>query len=116
MVPILDTILTLSRCQVQAMMAQWSKEGGTSSRRRGIDAAASANKRGADSRALALATTIRVLMAAGFVSQHALANELNRRGIPAARGGKWHRTSIRRVLIRVGLITSGQRQQWTGNQ
>ena len=46
-------------------------------------------------------------MAAGFVSQHALANELNRRRIPAVRGGKWHRTSIRRVLIRVGLITSG---------
>ena len=81
--------------------------GGTSSRRRGIDAAASENKRAADSRAAALATTIRELMAAGFVSQHALANELNRRRIPAVRGGKWHRTSIRRVLIRVGLITSG---------
>ena len=82
--------------------------GGTSSRRRGIDAAASANKRAADSRAAALASTIRELMAAGFVSQRALTDELNRRGIPTARGGSWHRTTVARVLIRLGLITSGQ--------
>ena len=66
----------------------------TSSRTRGIDAAASANKQAADSRALALASTIRELMAAGFVSQCALADELNRRGIPTARGGSWHRTTV----------------------
>ena len=80
----------------------------TSSRPHGIDAAASANKRGADSRAAALASTIRELMATGFVSQCALADELNRGGIPTARGGSWHRTTVARVLIRLGLITSGQ--------
>ena len=79
----------------------------TSSRPHGIDAAASANKRGADSRALALASTIRELMATGIVSQCALADELNRGGIPTARGGSWHRTTVARVLIRLGLITSG---------
>ena len=46
-------------------------------------------------------------MTAGFVSKCALADELNRRGIPAARGGSWHRTSVVRVLLRLGLITSG---------
>jgi len=46
-------------------------------------------------------------MAAGFVSQRALANELNRRRIPTARGGSWHRTSIARVLARLGLARDG---------
>jgi hypothetical protein len=80
----------------------------TSSRPRGIDAGASALKQAADTRALALATTVRELMASGFVSQYALADELNRSGIPTARGGSWHRTTVARVLIRLGLITSGQ--------
>ena len=68
---------------------------------------ASANQLAADRRVAALAATIRELMTAGFVSQCALADELNRRGIPAARGGSWHRTSVVRVLLRLGLITSG---------
>ena len=46
-------------------------------------------------------------MAAGFVSQQALTDELNRRGIPAALGGRWHRTSVGKILMRVGLITKG---------
>ena len=69
------------------------------------------NKRAADSRAHALASTIRKLMAAGFVSQQALTDELNRRGIPAALGGSWHRTSLERMLARLGLITKG----WINN-
>ena len=79
--PDLDTILTRSRLaerQGQAMMAQWSKEVGEPGRQAGIDAAASAKSGRADSLAPALASTIRVLVAAGFVSQHALANGLNR--------------------------------------
>ena len=62
----------------------------------------------ANCHAAALALTIRELMAAGFVSQRDLMDELNRRGIPAAQGGKWHRTSIARVLIRLGFITPGR--------
>ena len=79
-----------------------------SSRRRGVHVA-STNKRAADSRAAALASTIRQLMAAGFVSQRELANELNRRGIPTALGGSWHRTTVWRMVRRLGLITSGNR-------
>jgi Recombinase len=65
-------------------------------------------KRAAASHALALLPTIRELMAAGFVSQRALANELNRRGIPGAGGGKWHRTTVVRMLTRLRLLTLGQ--------
>ena len=68
---------------------------------------ASANRRAADAHALALLPTIRTLMAAGFVSQRALANELNRRGIATARGGNWHRTTVVRMLKRVALPSGG---------
>src|SRR3979490_2705200 len=81
--------------------------GVTSSRGRGVHSA-STNKRAADSRAAALASTIRQLMAAGFVSQRELASELNRRGIPTARGGSWHYTTVRRMLRRLGLQTKGR--------
>src|SRR5216683_3507765 len=81
--------------------------GRTSSRRRVIPGPL-AGKRAADSHAAALASTIRKLMAAGFVSQRELANELNRRRIPAALGGSWHRTTVWRMLRRLGLITKGR--------
>ena len=82
--------------------------GVTSSRRRWKSATASANNRAADSRAAALASTIRGLMAAGFISRRTLADELNRRRIPTARGGSWHCTSVGRMLSRLGLITNGR--------
>jgi Recombinase len=81
--------------------------GGTSSGRRGGQGAL-AGKRAADSRALALLPAIRELMAAGFVSRRALAGELNRKGIPTARGGSWHYTTVVRTLTRLGLLTSGK--------
>jgi hypothetical protein len=46
-------------------------------------------------------------MAAGFVSQRALSNELNRSGIPTALGGNWHRTSLMRMMTRLGLSSGG---------
>ena len=66
------------------------------------------SKRAADARALAMLPTIRKLVAAGFVSRRVLANELNRRGIPGAGGGRWHRTSVTRMLTRLDQLTSGQ--------
>jgi hypothetical protein len=47
-------------------------------------------------------------MAAGFVSQRELANEMNRRGITTARGGNWHRTTVARLLRRVALLSGGR--------
>ena len=81
--------------------------GGRPSRRRGGHGAL-ANKQAADAHAHALVSTIRKLMAAGYASQRALADELNRRGIATARGGSWHRTTVTRVLARLGLITNGR--------
>jgi hypothetical protein len=81
--------------------------GEASSRRRGIHGA-SANKRPADIRARALASTLRELEAAGFKTRRALADELNRRGIPTALGGRWHYTTVVRMLTRLGLITLGK--------
>src|SRR5580692_5540239 len=65
-------------------------------------------KRAADARALAMLPTIRKLVAAGFVSQRGMANQLNRRGIPGAGGGRWHRTTVVRMLTRLSLLTSGK--------
>ena len=45
-------------------------------------------------------------MAAGFVSYRGLANELNRRGIPAAGAGRWHRNTVMRMLTRLRRLTS----------
>jgi hypothetical protein len=82
--------------------------GRTASRSGGIRGGPLAIKRAADARARALASTLRELMAAGFVSQPALANELNRRETPTRLGGKWHPTTVARVLARLGLVTNGR--------
>jgi len=58
-------------------------------------------KRAADARAKALASTIRELRMAGFVSVKAITHELNLRQMPAAQGGKWHLTSVDRMLHRL---------------
>jgi hypothetical protein len=59
------------------------------------------NKRAADVRAESLGPTIRKLRKAGFVSIKAIAGELNERGIAAPRGGKWHLTTVTRLLQRL---------------
>jgi hypothetical protein len=66
-----------------------------------------ANKRRAEVHAAAYSSTIQELRSAGFVSRRTLADELNRRGIPTARGGKWHYTTVVRMLTRLGLLTWG---------
>ena len=79
--------------------------GETSPGRRGMQGAL-ANKRAADSRVRALVPIIRELRAAGFISRWGLADELNRRGIPTARGGRWHYTTVVRMLSRLDLLAS----------
>jgi len=65
-------------------------------------------KRRAELYAAAFDSTIRELRSAGFVSRRALADELNRRKIPTARGGRWHYTTVVRMLTRLGLLASGK--------
>jgi hypothetical protein len=63
-------------------------------------------KLAADMRATALASTILELRAAGFITLAAIAEELNRRQVPTARGGKkWHLTTVSRLLARLSLDT-----------
>ena len=69
---------------------------------------ASANQLAADCRVAALAVTIRKLMATGYLSRRALADELNPRRIPTARGGSWLSTTVVRMLARLGLLTFGK--------
>jgi len=64
--------------------------------------------RRAELHAAAYASTIEELRSAGFVSRRALADELNQRGIPTARGGRWHYTTVVRMLTRLGLLTWGK--------
>src|SRR5216683_270093 len=87
--------------------------GKTPHRRRGLH-----GKLAADSRAHALVPVIRELRAAGFISRRSLANELNRRGIPTARGGRWHYTTVVRILTRLGWIPpgKGRTNNGTGDQ
>jgi hypothetical protein len=80
--------------------------GKTLSRRRGIRGGAAA-KKATNSRASALVPTVRKLKAKGFVSHRALADQLNQKGIPAPRGGRWYLTSVVRMLTRLGLTTVG---------
>jgi hypothetical protein len=75
-----------------------------------------ANRQRADARALALLPTIQKLMAAGFVSHRGLANELNRRGMPGAAGGRWHRNTVVRMLKRLGLPNGAGISNGLGNK
>lgn len=72
----------------------------TSPGRRGGNGA-EVSKRAAEMRAKDLASIVRSVREAGFVTHRAMAHELNVRKIPTVRGGTWHRTSGARVLERL---------------
>jgi Recombinase len=59
------------------------------------------SKRAADARALALASTIREVLARGLDTFAAIARELSAREIPTALGGKWHPASVKRLMQRL---------------
>ena len=82
------------------------KQRGKASSRRRRGTQGTMAKSAADDRALALLPTIRKLMTAGFASDFALADELNRRGITGGRGGRWHRITVRRLLTRLRQLMS----------
>ena len=71
------------------------------STRKPTRAGPSANKREADRFAQTVAPVIRELRAEGIVAQSAIAQALNQRHVETARGGKWHRTSVLRLLNRL---------------
>lgn len=67
----------------------------------GAAGAGAASRRASQVRARTLAPLIRQLQSAGTVTPKALAMELNARGIRAPRGGKWHATTVGRLLGRL---------------
>ena len=63
-------------------------------------ALAKANRKAADTQAKALAPILRELQNEGL-SLRDMAVELNKRGVPASRGGRWHLRSVQRMLGRL---------------
>jgi hypothetical protein len=56
--------------------------------------------------AMAFASAVRELQASGVVTGRAIADELNRRGVPTERNGRWHNTTVVRMLTRLGPVKS----------
>ena len=71
-------------------------------RGRGNAPAITAVRAVADAHAAGVLPLIKAIRADGITSLHAIAAELNRRGILAARGGRWYATTVRNTLARVG--------------
>jgi Recombinase len=67
-----------------------------------------AHRQAADARAKSLASTIRALQADGVVTVNAIARELNQREIPTARRGRWHPSSVSRLLQRLKRLRRPQ--------
>ena len=72
----------------------------------GEPGAGAANRWAALVRAQTLVPIIRQLQSSGIVALRAIARELNARGIPAARGGKWHPSSVDRLLRRLARLAA----------
>jgi hypothetical protein len=64
--------------------------------------------------AVAFASALRVVQASGVVTRRAIADELNRRGVATERNGRWHYTSVVRMLMRLGLVKPAAGRIGTG--
>jgi DNA invertase Pin-like site-specific DNA recombinase len=60
------------------------------------------NKAAADAHAQALLPVLKELQEEGITSVRAVADALNSRKVPTARGGEWHPTTVARLLARLG--------------
>jgi hypothetical protein len=60
------------------------------------------NRKAADERAKALASTVRELRKAGIVSLKNIADALNKRKVKTVYGARWHSTTVARLLGRLG--------------
>jgi len=78
-----------------------AKARGTRLGSHGADKLAPANRAAAQEHAERLAPLFRELEAEGFTTALALSAELNRRGVPAANGGRWHPQTVIRVRGRI---------------
>jgi hypothetical protein len=60
--------------------------------------------------AAAFASAVRDLQASGVTARRAIADELNRRGVPTERNGRWHYTTVVRMLVRLGMVDQAASQ------
>ena len=60
-----------------------------------------AKRAAADERAKAMAPIVRELREAGFVTFRAMADELDKRNITTAYGGRWHASTVLNLLARL---------------
>ena len=63
----------------------------------------------AEARARALSPVIAEIRAAGVHSYNGIAAQLNARGIPTARGGRWAATQVRDIVLRLSNQIRGIR-------
>jgi hypothetical protein len=63
---------------------------------------AAANRQAADAFAANVLPVVRELQASGTTATRAIAEALNARGIRTARGGEWHHSTVRNLLVREG--------------
>lgn len=74
---------------------------------KGNRAGVRAIKAGADQHAANLAPVIEALRSEGMTSLGTLADALNERGMLTPRGGRWHKSSVRNLLVRLEGLTEG---------
>jgi DNA invertase Pin-like site-specific DNA recombinase len=82
--------------------------GNLANRRKGASRGAAARKAKADQRAADVMPVISELRGAGIGSLRKLAEALNERSIPAARGGSWSAAQVLRVIQRGGDAASAR--------
>ena len=66
------------------------------------------NRKAADERAKALASTLRELRKAGIVSLNKIADALNKRKVKTVYGARWHPGTVGRLLERLGSPKHGK--------
>ncbi len=100
-----DTISQRTRAALAAARARGVKLGTTGKCR------AQENQRAADAFAESLADKFDELRARGVTGNEALARALNAEGVPAFGGGRWHRATVRKLILRLGALDRRQRVQ-----
>lgn len=92
------TSATKAGARTSATKAKRSTSAALAQRRASAKASLAARRELAKQRAVELAPILAELRAEGTTSMKGIAKALNSRGVPAARGGPWHTTSVSRLL------------------
>ena len=91
----------------RSLIATRTSEALQAAKRRGVKLGVTGRQRAAENKAKAKAQAatllpiLRALKKEGITSVRAITTALNQRGVPSARGGKWHATSVARLLSRI---------------